>query len=80
MPDDVDFDRSPVELSIDAWLAAEADAAGIDLAAILEHALAAKLDNLRAGHKPADLREAIACINTYIEENGLPMAKLREPA
>ena len=79
MPDDPDVDKTIIELPIDAALVVEAHRAGIDLPSTLEDALTQKLENCRAGHKPHEVREAIACLNAYIDEHGLPLEKLRSP-
>lgn len=69
--------KKSVNLSIDAELAADAKAAGMNLSAFLEGALRAELKAAREARWKEENREAIESMNRYIEKHGLPLAKYR---
>ena len=69
--------RKSVNLTIEAELAAEAKAAGMNLSAILDRALRAELKAHREAQWRVENREAIASVNSYIGRHGLPLAKFR---
>ncbi len=69
--------KQPINLSIDAELAGEAKAAGMNLSAVLERALREELRVQRAAKWKDENRAAIESSNRYVEKHGLPLAKYR---
>jgi antitoxin CcdA len=69
--------KKAVNVSIDAALAAEAKAAGVNISAVLEIALAAQLKSRREAQWRDENRAAIESMNAYVEIHGLPLAKFR---
>lgn len=63
--------KKPVNLTIDAGLAAEAKAAGLNLSAMLEAALIGSLQERRLALWRDENRDAIAAYNAFVEANGL---------
>ncbi len=66
--------RKPVNLSVDANLLTEAKALNVNLSRAAEDGLRAAIS--RAWQ--AENAEAIAAWNVWVEENGLPLADLRQ--
>lgn len=69
--------KKAVNLSIDTRLADEAKAAGLNLSALLESALADALRKHRAAQWLAENKTALASVDAYIEKHGLPLDKFR---
>lgn len=69
--------KKSVNLSIDADLAADAKAAGMNLSACLESALRAELKAAREAKWKEDNREAIESMNAEVARNGLWCDKYR---
>jgi antitoxin CcdA len=69
--------KRSVNVSIEAGLADEAKAAGINMSATLERALNDELKQHRTRTWLEENREALASLNAYIEKHGLPLAKYR---
>lgn len=69
--------KKAVNLSIDATLAADARAAGINLSAFLEDRLRAELKSSREARWKEEHRAAIEESNRYFEEHGNPLEKYR---
>ena len=69
--------KKSVNLSIDANLAADAKAAGMNLSAFLESALRAELKAAREAKWKEENREAIESSNRYFEKHGSPLDKYR---
>lgn len=63
--------KRAVNLSIDAELLAEAKAAGTNLSAVLERALAAELEDVRLEKMRFEHREAIDAYNEFVAKHGL---------
>lgn len=62
--------KKAVNLSIDSALLEEAKAAGVNLSAVLEAALAAELRASREDRLRAELRPGIEAHNRFIEKHG----------
>jgi antitoxin CcdA len=69
--------KKAVNVSINADLAAEAKAAGLNVSGVLEKALHAELQALREQQWREENREAIEESNRYFEEHGSPLDKYR---
>ena len=69
--------KKPLNLSIDAELAAEAKAAGTNISAVLEKALRAELKAGREAKWREENRAAIEASNAELERNGLWCDKYR---
>jgi len=69
--------KNSINLSIDAELAADAKAAGMNLSACLESALRAELKTVREAKWKEENREAIESMNAEIARNGLWCDKFR---
>ena len=63
--------KRAVNLSIDADLLATAKAAGTNLSAVLEHALAAELESFRLEEMRSEHRAAIEAHNEFVAMHGL---------
>ena len=69
--------RKSVNLSIDSELVANAKAMGINLSQTCEAALGAALKKEREEQWIKENWDAIQSTNTWVEKNGLPLAKYR---
>lgn len=70
--------RRPANLSLDAWLLAEARELGINISRACDAGLAAEIARVRRDAWLADNAEALDSSNAYAEANGLPLADLRQ--
>lgn len=69
--------KRAVNLSIDANLAAEAKEAGVNMSAVLEHALKAELGEARRRKWQKENQKATRSMNEYVLKNGLWSDKYR---
>jgi antitoxin CcdA len=69
--------RQPAKLTIDAALAAEARAPGLNLSLVAEAGLRAAVAAARADRWRAENAAALESSNAWVEANGLPLAAHR---
>src|SRR3546814_14775668 len=70
--------RKPANVSLDTGLVSEAKRLGINISRACEQGLAALIAEEKARHRRADNAEAIAASTAFVENNGLPVARLRQ--
>jgi len=70
--------RKPTNLSLDATLVSTAKDLGINLSRACERGLSEEIAKERRRRWLEENAEAIAWSNAYVEENGLPLADLRQ--
>jgi antitoxin CcdA len=70
--------RRGTNVSLDAELVAEARALGVNVSRACEQGLADQVKAARAEQWQRENADAIAEWNTYVEVNGLPLARYRQ--
>lgn len=70
--------RRATSLTMDSQLLDDARALGVNVSRAAEAGLTAALKTARAEAWKRENADAIAYWNTYIEENGLPLAEFRQ--
>ena len=70
--------RKPTNLSLDARLVAEAKTLDINISRSAEEGIARAVAEEKARLWKIENREAIASLNAYVEENGLPLEEFRQ--
>lgn len=69
--------REPVNLTLDTGIVAAAREAGLNLSQISESAIRAATKKMRDAQWQEENRAAIEAHNTWVEENGVPLARYR---
>lgn len=70
--------RKPSNLSLDAALVAEAKSLGINLSRAAEDGLRKAVSAAKTEAWKRENHEAIQAINTWVEENGIPLSEYRQ--